>query len=414
MILDDNFSISGKTLEEFAKAADKMEAATLYQVARMDIMQVLSIDHVDDENIYVYRLPHTDVWKDNGPNRALALGRQKINRQQMASRGVTPEVMKQVIDLGFMLMSRNKIFFVSKDALSTLSQRLGTGCDRFYRPGFARDLLIADCLNGVSQFVIRSAEGINKIFAFLSEKYTHTPQKFFVDLVNEINRENVMGRCECYGWTIGQEITRLSVVFPDKEQEVAALYRMPGCKPGIVFETSDVGECALRATAVWICNNHHFFTDEVSRRHVAMNEEEMKDFIEECRTNIFDQFNHLPEALCRQMMEQITETAADTDLKQIRQNQARIKDAFRKASKELGLVKVIGKKREKALMEQLAFELDPKCAYTAYDLTQSLISMPERVTGISEEMTRALRKAVGKAPYVTYAPAKDGMPVLVA
>lgn len=52
---------------------------------------------------------------------------------------------------------------------------------------------------------------------------------------------------------------------------------------------------------------------------------------------------------------------------------------YRDVSRKIGLVKAIGKKREKSLIDQLIAGINPEIDYTAYDIAQTFLTLSSTI-----------------------------------
>ena len=66
--------------------------------------------------------------------------------------------------------------------------------------------------------------------------------------------------------------------------------------------------------------------------------------------------------------------------------------AYKDVSKKIGLVKEIGKKREKPLMEQLINGINTDISYTAYDVAMTFLTLPKMILSDNKNLIRSIAK----------------------
>lgn len=210
----------------------------------------------------------------------------------------------------------------------------------------------------------------------MSDKYTVIPQETVLDIIDKVTAEALkdLGRTECNNWLIDHSVTRIYLDFPDCGSDFAEEYKLPDeMVPGIMIETSDIGDSSLRLKGYFrLGGNLTYVENEFTQIHTG--ELKMSDVIDVVADKIFPEYRIYPEKLAKFMMIDITEPSMT--------KAARIKkmtSLYRDVSRKIGLVKAIGKKREKSLIDQLIAGINPEIDYTAYDIAQTFLTLSSTI-----------------------------------
>ena len=269
---------------------------------------------------------------------------------------------------------------ISEKAIGTISNRIRHGGTSFSEPGLIRDLVIASKFSKpVSVYAVQRIDPETKkakLFAVMSDKYTVIPQETVLDIIDKVKAEALkdLGRTECNNWLIDHSVTRIYLDFPDCGSDFAEEYKLPDeMVPGIMIETSDIGDSSLRLKGYFrLGGNLTYVENEFTQIHTG--ELRMSDVIDVVADKIFPEYRIYPEKLAKFMMIDITEPTMS--------KAARIKkmtSLYRDVSRKIGLVKAIGKKREKSLIDQLIAGINPEIDYTAYDIAQTFLILSSTI-----------------------------------
>lgn len=309
--------------------------------------------------------------------------------------------------------AHGKWYFVSMNVLSKLSFY---GCGGSFMTKPARELntkstvdrnnfAMAALMNsGVDKlkFIVRSCNGFSKVFALTSRKYAVIPQDVLLDIYDQIEKENLLGKTQCKSWKVDHFFTQIAITFPEKGEELRKLYNIPDRRlvPGLVLETSDTGECSVIIRTGWFIGSSYILESEVSRKHIG--KVDTKKIIESVN-NVFDRYTRLPERLCELMLINITPTNADvsTPAGQIANRKA-IDDAVDMIFRDLSISTAITKKSDEELRPLVKAQFSDSVSYSAYDVVVQLFSLGEKLPGLSQMQKKMLEKMIGKMPYLKF------------
>lgn len=401
----DDWSSSGTTMEEFKELVKRVAESTKFIKCNSKELTVLSFDYLDEEKgHYVFNAfnPLTVPSETKkAPNSKLSL-----QLDVLLEHGDFEDLIDEVVNkVGVVFYNGVRCFFVSKKVITQRLQPFGLNGDFLGEKSYERDLLIAKQFGKKALFrtlVVREYDGRKKVFSMLSERYKQVSQDILIEIFETLTKNGLMGKVECSYWELDHFSSYVKIEFPEKAEEFQTTYGLPKpIIPGILLETSDTGDCALRVIGTWRTSKSVSHHSEVSKRHSGG--QSVESLLEEVNNEIFAEYTKMPEALCELMAQNITDPAWDlTSHKDQAKNKKMIERVLKNAFKKLGIVGAIGKHSEVALYQQLCYEFDPAIAYTAYDIATSIMTMPERVEGLHKLFKDKLAKAVGKAPYIKY------------
>ena len=297
----------------------------------------------------------------------------------------------------------NDVYFTSNNIMCSMD-RFGMAKNFLKTPCFQRDSIIAKQFSNNQEctLCVKSIKGVKKIFSIASGRYTPLDQKILLDIIKSLSEAGGMGEPKCYQWEITHFKSCIYVEFPEKAKEISEMYELKDeFIPGLWLATSDTSNCSLKIRGTWRKKKSITLFDEISRRHIG--DINIPDIIKDVEKKIFSRYTKLPEALCDLMDVDITDSKLDLSVLADREtNLEAVKNALKNAFKQLGIVKDIGYKRMKSLLEKLYDEIDPSIHYTAYDIAMNIMGLPERVGKINPLIKEKLQKTCGLAPYVSY------------
>lgn len=303
------------------------------------------------------------------------------------------------------IKSKKEFWLTSEMMLPTLAIRTGLGSAISARSK-ERDAFLAKILgdmgNKTLQCVIRQKNGVKKVFAVMSDKYTYIPQTVLFDIIRAIISEGKMGKVQCLGWSIDHTGTKINLAFPEYAEEISKLYKIDvPFIPGIQLIISDIAESSLIVRGVWYRKGAanwyiSLVQSEIYKKH--MGEFDLGKIMEQINKSVFDQYRTMPEALCRLMKITVT-----TPVKSQKENHEALEAFIKKVFKEIKITAAIGKKREIVMREMLLSEIDETLPHTAYDLIMSITSLPERLESKDKAAILRLSKACRDAVYCNFA-----------
>lgn len=415
----DNWSESGKDIDDFHKAVKDMSDSTYVSIVRAGDLTLFSKANSDTSgNLNVYILDPNDIW-EIGSSGDLSLKRGKFSREafEKANAGLLVDEYEKKTKL-LLKTEDGKTLFTSLNFCPTFGLRTQMGGDATLTPSIGRDIHFAERLKANEMeevsLIIRRAGAIRKTFAALSGTYAYEPQTLMSDTLKRVESSGTLGKMECHHWTLNNQIGEIFVEFPEKAAEITAIYDLEDeLVPGLYIAKSDVGECSITIRATWRIGSSIIILDELKRKHSG--KIDVEKILEDVDKIVFSKYTKLPERLCELMTTNITEPSWKKSLSTSKfesANKKAVNAAIKTVFKQIGLVEATTKKIEKQLYEALCDEIDPSISYTAYDIAMMIMQLPERkILGLSKAYIDPLAKACGKAPYAKYD--KVASPVIV-
>lgn len=275
---------------------------------------------------------------------------------------------------------KNRIVLISDEAYRTMLVRFNLSCDGMLQKNLARNVMIAekmyqyvDCKSTV--VTRRNEKDYEKVMAVLSDKYTNIPQTILTDVITEMEKTE---KLKCMGFYVDNRISYINLGFKEKEEEVKDVYKIDDAVPGIYLATSDTGDCSITAKAFFLFGGSKAYVGEVMRRHEGVIDKDT--ILNDIKKSLFPMYMEVPDKLVKLMTIDIKDP----------------EKALKKALKHVQLVKLIGKKNEMSVTEQLLSELNTAMKYTAYDIAIMCLRIAERVTNLSNDTKRKLEQGIIK------------------
>jgi hypothetical protein len=197
---------------------------------------------------------------------------------------------------------------------------------------------------------------IHKIFALPSMTYCPISQTALLTIIKSLSDE--LGNIDCRRWHIDHNLTRIYVTFPEAAEDMCKTYNLPNkFVPGVMLETSDTGDCSLRAIAYWesLASVHHphfgsaniGYYEQVHRGNINI-----ADIVNGIADKIMPQYIAFP----KRMAELLTIDIPDAEA------------GIEATMKTAGIEKAIGKKRTRMLLEAILRNNEGLENMTAYDM----------------------------------------------
>lgn len=425
---DESFNQFKTALHEM----DKMTCFESYQAKDLRVMQML--DSKDDTMYFLKFDPDDEAFQiENaimeackcretaGTPEDLAEAAKKVftmlyrdgiiavKTQQFLNKGNFQNLIQEITDTTKYVMYANggdsgrvKLYTVS-DRISSDFCLAGLKGDFVFKPSMARSYAIANQfrVNRDVKLVVRQINGMRKIFALRSPKYTPLAQSFIVEVIEQL-RSGAMGAPVVNRWSITHPISSIYIEFPDKAEEMRTLYKLPDTvTPGLYLATSDTGDCSITVYETWRAKHGITMHHSISQMHTGdITVEKILDLVDK---KIFSEYAKIPEALCDLMCTNVTPSSLDLSTPAgCIANKTILDSLMRELSQTLGLVKAIGKKNEKIVIDAMTNSLDASISYSAYDIAMMLMDLPSAVLGLSEARLMALSKAVGEVVFVDF------------
>lgn len=464
-LLLDDFSVYGDDASLFAKTQKRISDNTCTYTTPMKCVSVLSVlpeeDQPQDGRLAVYLLgsggissTFLDINQCMSNNAGLPSERepgmlQAAIRRLMAKtipeknfhpKGGTADnqgVVQELKNTRLMFQVGRKAYIVSQLALATLGQRIELKGKAIQEPSLERDIFIAKRLDTSKnvQFVVKSGNGLGKVFMAASENYRMLPMTVIERIYQRFGEENQIGKMKCEGWEIDHSISRIRFSFLDYErtQDMAFLYGLSEEEtpiPGIEIISSDIGDYAFTVRGFWKVKHGYLYTDEVSRKHSGSIDEEK--IVREVERTIFAQYTVLPERFMELLSIDITPESvreADTALKgaqqavmdagvaenprapesvalaqaeryarrQFKDHTKLLTEVVRMAMKEITTSSL---QYKKDWIERVVADLNPSMSYTAYDIVS--IILDTQIMTKSDDTVEKMRKSMTRLPYLDY------------
>jgi hypothetical protein len=413
-VLLDNWCATGSSLDELRETLAALEKRTSFvkmKSADINLLSLFEVKGIRDkgtEKVGSYLLVPGD-FKPNISVDSIQKYYRTVNFPDHRLIDEWIEEEKIAFSIGGTETKRPLFYLASSNALQTLD-RFGLSGNFLSAPHIVRDIAIAHVFEknlGITT-VVRNVGACRKIYSILSDKYENFPQtKTIFSIIKELSHEKKsdLGEPVCHTWNVTNFFTKVVLEFPERAETLSKLYELPDVFiPGVQIQTSDTGDSSFTITGTWRRKGSNMCTlsGEVKKRHSGRFD--IEKLLEEVSKKIFEEYAKLPETLLKLMETNITNPEWDLTNAVFRTaNKQLLTATFEEAFKQLGVVKCIGKKSKKYLMDEILGELDYSIPYTAYDIAMYIMWLPDRIVAnnMKQEIT-ALQKAVNNAPYINY------------
>lgn len=268
---------------------------------------------------------------------------------------------------------QGKLHQLASIAIGALGLRVGLSGSGLQHCSWYRDAFLSELLQDLKEKITIIMRD-EKVYGVFSNRYTYIPQDRLMRLIERSEKE--LGEADIQFWA-DQFNTRIWCRFPDKADELSAMYSLPEIMvPGIMITTSDTSDSSIMIQETWDNDHGNFvYGHQVSRKHMGA---VRLDALEEMMVkNIFGQYTYVPEKL----MDFLGIDIEDVDTEHI--------------LKKIGADKILGSKRTKELSQQLDLELR-SLPLTAYGVVTRMMTIPDRVSGFSDLQLQMLREALFK------------------
>lgn len=310
------------------------------------------------------------------------------------SQGLTDEFVDEIVSRSKLMLrlysdSGGQTFcFASSHLSRDLAARARLGGDAVYTPTALRNRYIME--NFVSLPVNTSAvircnidEGnhVHKVFALPTSNYTYIPQTMILDMADALAGE--LGKFECDHWYIDHFITRVWLTFPEKAKDICDVHKLPETlTPGVLLETSDTGDCSIRAIAYWKRKGAaRIGTYEHEHRGTV----EPTKILDGMQAKLMPRYTELPKRLCELLTIDLPDPAASIE----------------RIFSMLNANKILGKKRAANFVEAMTGEVSSLGTMTAYEMAMMFIDLPARYVE-EKALVDSLEEMVGRVPFLDF------------
>lgn len=419
MKLYDNWNTSGTDLDQFRVAMKEIDDKTVMIQANTAELSLLR-EGYESGNVKNMSLVTYDSVKELNDTMFLETANKRIPLDRLDKKLVA----ETLGGAGFFLVYKGTAYYMSDRAMGSLLDRANLSGDAMFRRSVARDAMLVEGLyksgigeraNGMHDaknkkgsanctlVVRKEVENGNvyrKIFYVPSEKYCPVPMQFLAEIAEKICDDDKMGEPEVRYWYADHGMSEIVIAFPEKGKELKDAYGLKDAViPGVLIRSSDTGKSCVEVKGVaFIEGKTRYMTLEAAKRRHYGDIDEGK-ILDEANELILRNYRVLPELLAKL----IGVPVSDFDLSKaagVRKNASRITNIVRKLMKGIKLTNIIGKKKEMAIRDLIITELNPEIPYTLYDIALAVMSLGDRINGVSSIMRDSIAAACTDVPYL--------------
>lgn len=388
MKLNDNYTVSGEDLQEAVAALNDFKKNTKTESIPMEKITFMDFAEVKGQKRLVPLNPKR-VYRQN--LKSYSVKSIDYNRKELLDNGWDEDIVKEAEDNGMFIKVGKKLYPVSKLAYTSMANRAGITGPAVAKKSLCKSMLIAENFNSDTQVTLvkRANEDKEKVFAIMSGDYGYIRQDIISDIIQKCLIDLYgLGVPTCSNWEITQSFSRVYLDFPAKKKEFDHAYATSKSAkdefiPGIMLETSDVGDCSFRIVSYLKINGNMIFTkDRYEKVHLGK--------INTGKIITYTQENILPNLT---IYPDLFEKLSDIDLfNPFYPSKEHTIDVFDDLMKHCGLDKALGKKRMKKADEMLFAELkkleSDAGSFTAFDLLEFTLNLAKSEIANSELVKR--------------------------
>lgn len=404
-----DYLLTGTDLEGFKKAVKDISAITKCRKIKSKDMSFFHFE---------------DLMKDER-NVISDLSKISLKKRHQTMAGLKADLLDQdalkenSTHLGAIITSPTgdeEVVFVSEYALPSLLQGVGLAgnsafsLNNYYRNAFLASSFYTKKDNANLSLITRkSGENDEKVYYVGLSRYLYVPQdQLLIPVIDRIAADQVLGTMKVISWTVDHEISQIYLEFPDVAKEISDAYHLPHeAVPGLVLQTSDIGKSSFIAQSTLKLNGHIIRLETASIAHNNKygfdKDEYISKFIEKIDNEIFANVRSFPEKLFELMQISISPKNLDSD-KDKESNFVSISDILKTSIERV--FKKFSNGKKLAIFESLQEEFVSSMSYTAYDIAEMIISIPDRVK-IDEVTAATVNKEISKAPEIIKRVAKE-------
>lgn len=391
--LRDEWKVEGTDLKDFTDVLDDLTDSTYVVDARTEALSLLhfiSTSPADPEKLMFS--VHSKKQRELKQALGTSLDLRTLNKS-----GVSEEFVKELqlqsklmLRLGNAGAQREDIYFASSHLSRDLAMRASLGGEAVYDPTEERDAYIMSRYAKApmdAKIVIRrnSSENnaVHKVFAMPTAGYKHFDQHILLDMLHELETE--LGEAHCQVWTIDHFLTQIWLTFPDKAEDMCKVYGLPETlTPGVLLETSDTGDCSVRAVAFWE-------RSPISHARIGLYEREHRgkitneDILNGMHKELMPRYTELPNRLCELLTIDLNDPVA----------------AVESVVHMAHIKKLLGKKRTENLVDVMTTLVSGRTSMTGYELAMLFIDMPRQFV-MDENIIPIAEEIAGKVPFLDF------------
>lgn len=361
-MLLDSWTKVGSDFEEFARLIKDIDASTSIIPIETDALSLFSVIGSSSEalNLLVFNADLADLRTPPATSR--------IRIDAITEKGGTQEFLDEIMSTALIIGTDglNKIMFTSHGLTRDLGARAqitGNGLIQATpeRSAFLAHRYVASPCN--ANFIIRSNTSdsgrLKKIFAMPSAGYRYIPQSTLLEIADYFKDE--MGGFESIHWEVSHNVSQIWLEFPKQAEDIAEVYKLPhSMVPGVLLETSDTGDCALKVIPTWkrAGGRSYLRAGEYKREHKGSSD--LADITEKVKSTVFSVYTKLPERLCDLLSIDIPKPVPFWEV----------------LFETVNIKSIIGKRRYTELLDAVQCEMNPALHYTAYDFAMRFSDLP--------------------------------------
>lgn len=447
----DDYEISGEKEDAFEEAVKDIDTHTYYTKVCLRSLSLLSIMEKEKQDpeqfpgvLRAWRLDPGNHWRDGKTAQipGYSFPTQKLLPLQAGEQPADSELMRETMEKNpTMVINRESasgdaVYYVSSLAANTMAQRLGIASDTMREHSLARDIFVAHRLDREEEatLVIKQYRQIGKIFAMMSSSYRPIPLHELCVVYKDLMGHDMeskpdggivyggLGPMKCEGWSITHKRARISFSFEQYGDKLCSHYGLTRpMVPCVELQTSDIGESSFVVRGYWKLKDNGAVVYDASyakeHRGKSLVDGNLDKVEEEIRKNVLGQYPRLPERLVG--LKEVNITPPGLNLSKCHngtiRNHKAVLAAYKQAFKQLGMVKVLSKKRMDSILRAIDWHhIDDHAHYTAYDLVMDIFSLSETLRpymekeGMNQETVRKFRECISGAAYVELGGAKEG------
>lgn len=405
-ILNDYWYQCGTNIEDLKKAVKQKDASTIHYKIKSDDLCLISLLTKDDIEL---------IKQDSGGNFltsgiAYAIDADhyyavklqpgvpasvcKLQKKNLGALSGEIQESQMLVRLPFPVKDGtvyNRTVSVSpKTFINSLSCITGIGGSSIQNHSLHRDMHFRNGLKDIGNKAItilgeQSEDGLFKVFSVRSGKYESIPQSTLIDSIEMLSHS--LHAPVMKEWYMDHFGTAVLVDFPTLATEVNKAYHLNNkLIPGMRIATSDTGHSCFKVSATWRMEGTIgivYSGETFAVKHIG--EIDPQSIVKRVDDTIFKNYTKLPKALQEQ-----TTVCLNAD-------QALM--AMQSAMEDLGITKLIGKKRSNQELLSFRQTLKPIVQYSGYDVVCAIFGLADRC---SIFMTDALQTNIGKSAYYDF------------
>lgn len=381
----DTWVASGTDYDEFAELIRDIDASTEIISAETQDLTLYAVNGQSDEAVELLQYNKAQTLRRQVP------GRTRIRRTNLKGIGVTKEFLQEIMKSRLLVKADGKVFFTSYGLSRNLGARAQLTGNGLNNPTPERAAFLMHRYVKASSganIIIRNntSEGgcVRKIFAMPSSGYRYIPQGTLLQIA-EYFRDEMHG-ADTKAWLITHNLSQIWIQFSAQAKDIANIYKLPDTMiPGILLETSDTGDCALKVIPTWRRSSGRSYVRAGKFKREHKGSFDIEDVKKEIKETVFSVYTRLPQRLC------------DLLLIDIPNAEIFLETLFEDSK----IHSILGKRRTKNLLEALQGEINPTASYTAYDIVMRMMDLPvifKEEKWISEQM----ESFVYKIPFMDF------------